>query len=75
MPVYPTATTSTPFTRHARVEVGDYVRSRHRRRGPLSELELADQIAKEIALLLDELGDLNTGWPFEGFSFGGVGGN
>ncbi len=74
-PVFPTATTSTPFTRRARVEIGDYVRSRHRRRGPLAELELADQIAEEIELLLDELGDLNTGWPFERVDLGGLGGN
>ena len=75
VPVFPTATTSTPLTRRARVEIGGYVRSRHRRRGPLAELELADQIAEEIELLLDELGDLNTGWPFEQISFGGLGGS
>jgi len=72
--VYPAATTSTPFTRRARVEVDDYVRSSRRRRGPLGELELADQVARRITLLLDELGDLNTGWPFGQFPIGGVGG-
>ncbi len=72
-PVYPAATTSSPFTRHARVEIGDFVRSKRRRRGPLSELELADQVATRIELLLDEFGDLNTGWPFGQFSFRGIG--
>lgn len=75
VPVYPAATTSTPFGRRARVEIGGYVRSPHRRRGPLAELELADLIATRIAFLLEELGDINTGWPFENLSIGRLGGS
>ncbi len=75
VPVFPAATSSTPFTRRARVEIGDAVRSRRRRRGPLAELELADQVAAAIELLLDELGEINTGWPFERFRIGGMGGD
>jgi len=74
VPVYPAATTSSPFSRYARVEIGDYVRSKRRRRGPLSELELGDRVGEHISLLLAEIGDLNSPWPFERFPFSGVGG-
>lgn len=74
VPVFPAAATSSPFSRQARVEIGEYVRSRRRRRGPLSELELADQVCEQITLLLEELGDLNTNWPFDRLPLGGLGG-
>ena len=73
-PVFPTAATSSPVSRRARVEIGDYVRSRHRRRGPLAELELADQVRSEIELQLQELGDLGAGWPLDRLPISGLGG-
>ncbi|NND75301.1 MAG: hypothetical protein HKN44_09875 [Ilumatobacter sp.] len=73
-PVLPAATTSSPFSRHARVEIGPPTKQRHRRRGPLAELELADDVRAEIHLLLDELGDIATGTPLDWFPLGGMGG-
>lgn len=73
--VFPAATTSSPFSRHARVEIGPAARRGRRRRGPLAELELADQIRSDIRLLLDEMGDINTGTPLDWLPFSGMGGN
>jgi hypothetical protein len=71
VPVYPVASISTPFGRTARVEVGPQVRPRRRRRGPLAELELAEQTQRHIQRLIDGLGGLHTGvapidWLAEG---------
>lgn len=52
--VYPAATSSSPLMRAARVEIGSASRSPRKRRGPLTELELADRVRLDIALLLDE---------------------
>lgn len=73
--VYPAATTSSPFGRHARIEIGPATRVRRRRRGPLAELELADDVRREIHLLLDEMGDINTGTPLDWLPLSGLGGN
>lgn len=73
--VFPAATTSSPFSRRARVEIGTPTRLKRRRRGPLAELELADDIRAEIALLLDEMGDINTGTPLDWLPLSGMGGN
>lgn len=56
-PVLPAATMSAPLRRGARVEIGPRIRPARRRRGPLAELELADQARAAIADLLDGLGD------------------
>ena len=45
-----------------------------RRRGPLSELELADQIGRDIEMLLAEMGDIRTGTPLDWFPLTGIGG-
>ena len=74
-PVIPSATTSAPFSRHARVEIGAPMRLRRRRRGPLAELELADDVGAAIGLLLDEMGDINTGTPLDWLPLSGLGGN
>lgn len=71
--VFPAATTSSPFTRHARVELGVATRSPRKRRGPLTELELADRIRTDVRRLLDEMGDINTGTPLDWLPFGGIG--
>lgn len=71
VPVFPAATTSTPMARRARVEIGELARSPRRRRGPLLELELADRVAEHIELLLDEMGEIDVGWPFDGFPLTG----
>ncbi len=74
-PVFPAATTSSPFSRHARVEIGPATKVRRRRRGPLAELELADDVRDQIHLLLDEMGDINTGTPLDWLPLSGMGGN
>lgn len=72
--VFPAATASNPIGRAARLEIGTPSRSPRRRRGPLSELELADQVARDIELLLSEIGDLRTGTPIDWLPLTGVGG-
>ncbi|HSL73780.1 MAG TPA: hypothetical protein VK853_04910 [Ilumatobacteraceae bacterium] len=72
--VYPAATSSSPLMRAARVEIGPASRSPRRRRGPLTELELADRVRLDISLLLDELGELHTGTPLDWFPLSGLGG-
>lgn len=72
--VFPGATTSTPFGRLARVEIGPAVRPPRTRRGPLVELELADRLADEIRRILYEMGDISTGTPLDWLPFTGLGG-
>jgi hypothetical protein len=72
--VFPAATSSNPIGRAARLEIGAPSRSPRRRRGPLSELELADQVARDIELLLSEIGELRTGTPIDWLPLTGVGG-
>lgn len=72
--VHPAATTSTPFSRHARVEIGRASRAPRSRRGPLVELELADRIRDDIHFLLDQMGAINTGTPLDLLPLGGLGG-
>lgn len=73
--VFPAATTSSPFGRRARIEIGRPTRQRRRRRGPLAEVELADHLAEDIVLLLDGMGDINTGTPLDWLPLSGLGGN
>ena len=73
--VHPAATTSSPFGRHARIEVGTATRPRRRRRGSLAEVELADDVGRDIKLLLSEMGDINTGTPLDWLPLSGLGGN
>lgn len=72
--VFPAATASAPFRRGARVEIGREVRPDRRRRGPLAELELADDVHAAIQQLLDELGGIVTGTPLDWLPLGGMGG-
>ena len=72
--VYPAATSSSPLMRAARVEIGSASKSPRKRRGPLTELELADRVRLDIALLLDELGELHTGTPLDWLPISGLGG-
>jgi hypothetical protein len=74
VPVHPGATSSTPFSRAARVEIGRAARSPRSRRGPLTELELADQVRADIARLLEEFGDVRTGTPLDRLPLSGLGG-
>ncbi|MFZ9627946.1 MAG: hypothetical protein ACO3C1_01190 [Ilumatobacteraceae bacterium] len=60
-PVFPLATTSSVIGRSARVEVGPQVRHRHPRRGPLAEVELAEQVQRHLQRMLDGLGGTQTG--------------
>ena len=71
--VFPAATTSSPFVRTARVEIGPATRPPRKRRGPLTELELADQVRVDVHDLLTEMGDLNTGTAFDWLPFTGIG--
>lgn len=72
--VYPAATSSGPLRRSARVEIGPASRSPRKRRGPLTELELADRVRLDIGNLLDELGELHTGTPLDWLPIDGLGG-
>jgi hypothetical protein len=57
VPTYPAAMISSPMRRGARLEIGTNMRPKRQRRGPLAELELADDLAATIGYLLQELGD------------------
>jgi hypothetical protein len=72
--VYPAATSSSPLRRAARLEIGPASKSSRKRRGPLSELELADRVRVDIAMLLDGLGELHTGTPLDWLPMSGLGG-
>ncbi len=74
-PVFPAATASSPWSRSARIEIGPAARPGRRRRGPLIELELADQIEQRIQRLLDELGGAQTGTPLDWLPLSGMGGS
>lgn len=71
--VFPAATTSSPFARRARVEIGTATRPPRQRRGPLTELELADRVRFDIGELLSEMGDISTGTPLDWFPLSGIG--
>ena len=73
--VFPAASASSPWSRGARVEIGAQVRPSRRRRGPLTELELADQLERRIQRLLDEFGGAQTGTPLDWLPFSGMGGS
>jgi len=71
VPVFPVATMSSTVGRDARVEVGAQVRPRRKRRGPLAEAELAEQVQHHVQRLLDGFGGVQTGvapldWLAEG---------
>jgi len=70
-PIFPIASMSALIGRAARVEVGPQLRPRHKRRGPLAEVELAEMAQHHVQKLLDELGGTQTGvapidWLAEG---------
>ncbi len=60
-PVFPVATMSSPMGRAARVEVGKVEKLRRKRRGPLAEVELSEQLQKRLQKLLEEMGGIHTG--------------
>ena len=71
VPVFPVATMSSTVGRAARVEIGPAVRARRKRRGPLAEVELADQVQHHLQRMLDGFGGVQTGvapidWLAEG---------
>jgi hypothetical protein len=71
VPVFPVATMSSTLGRSARAEVGSPVRPRRKRRGPLAEVELADQVQYQLQRMLDAFGGMQTGvapidWLAEG---------
>jgi hypothetical protein len=66
VPVFPVATMSSAVGRAARVEVGAQVRPRRKRRGPLAEVELAEQVQHHLQRMLDGFGGMQTGVaPFD----------
>jgi hypothetical protein len=73
--VFPAATASSPVSRSARVEIGPTIRPGRRRRGPLIELELADQVQQRIQRLLDQFGGPQTGTPLDWLPLSGMGGS
>ncbi|MFZ4718890.1 MAG: hypothetical protein ACOYMR_05670 [Ilumatobacteraceae bacterium] len=71
VPVFPVATMSSTVGRSARVEVGPQVRPRRKRKGPLAEVELAEQVQHHLQRMLDGFGGMQTGvapldWLAEG---------
>jgi len=71
VPVFPVATMSSALGRGARAEVGPQVRPRRKRRGPLAEVELAEQVQHHLQRMLDGFGGMQTGvapldWLAEG---------
>lgn len=73
--VYPTAVATSPWTRGARIEIGAVARPTRKRRGPLTELELADQVERRIGRLLAEMGGMQTGTLLDWLPFSGMGAN
>ena len=71
--VYPAAAANSPWTRGARIEVGTAARPSRQRRGPLTELELADLVERRIRQLLAELGGTQTGTPLDWLPLSGMG--
>lgn len=65
VPVVPAAALSSPTGRGARVEVGPAVRLTRRRRGPLAEVELAEQVRQGVDALIGEAGGQLTGTPLD----------
>jgi hypothetical protein len=55
-PVHVAATASSPISRHASVQISSPLQQRRNRRGPLAEVELAEQARRQLQTLLDELG-------------------
>jgi len=60
VPVFPAATASSSLQRSARLQIGAPIAVNRRRRGPLAELELADDVAIAIGAMLD--GFTWNGW-------------
>ena len=71
--VYPAAMSTSLWARGARIEIGPVARPTRKRRGPLTELELADQVERRIARLLAELGGIQTGTLLDWLPFSGMG--
>lgn len=71
--VYPAVTISVAGARQARVDVGPAIRSPKHRRGPLSELELADATREKLDRMLNELGGSLTGTPLDWVPIGSGG--
>jgi hypothetical protein len=72
--VFPAATLMAPVSGQARIRIGSAARAGRRRRGPLSELELADVVERRIQRLLDELGGAQTGTLLDWVPLGVAGG-
>jgi hypothetical protein len=54
--ILPAATVTTPFGRHARIEMAAPVRPTNDRRGPLREVETAEHVRRRLQHLLDAMG-------------------
>lgn len=61
VPVLPVASMNSILGRGARAEVGNPVKLRHPRRGPLAEVELAEAVQRHLQKLLDQFGGMQTG--------------
>jgi hypothetical protein len=72
--VFPAATASAPLRRGARLHIGPALVPNRRRRGPLAELELSDQVRVRIQQMLDEFGGTLTGTPLDWLPISGMGG-
>ena len=71
--VYTAATLSSMIGRQARVEVGPALRIPTTRRGPLAEVELAEQLQHRLQVALDELGPMDGGMSVPGLGLISVG--
>lgn len=60
-PVFPAASMSSLLGRGARVEIAPAVRLKHKRRGPLGDVEMAEAVQHHLQKVLDGLGGVHTG--------------
>lgn len=73
-PIHPVATSLSPLSRSARIEIGPATRPPAGRRGPLAEIELAERLQRRIAELIEASGTPRTGTPLDWIPLGPSGG-
>ena len=65
VPVFPAAVSAPNSSRTARIEIAPAISPPRRRRGPLSELELARRIEARVGDVLEAFGGTHTGTPLD----------
>lgn len=60
LPIVPVAAVSSPFGRRGRIKIGQPLQNRGERRGPLSEVELADDAQSQVQQMLEQMGGIGV---------------